>query len=96
MPSRRRAGRKALWRGILDYFAPALQIGLTATPKREINTDTYAYFGEPAYIYSLKEGINDGYLTDLSAVKQIAMTLDDYYLYARRSDYRRRGGWRRR
>ena len=65
------------WRRILEYFAPALQIGLTATPKREINADTYAYFGEPAYIYSLKEGINDGYLTPFK-VKQIATTLDDY------------------
>jgi type I restriction enzyme R subunit len=51
------------WRGILEYFAPAVQIGLTATPKRTINNDTYRYFGEPVYTYSLKEGINDGYLT---------------------------------
>ena len=49
------------WRAILDYFAPAVQLGLTATPKRKGNVDTYAYFGEPVYIYSLKEGINDGY-----------------------------------
>ena len=65
------------WRGILKYFAPALQIGLTATPKRVHNADTYAYFGEPVYVYSLKEGINDGYLTPFK-VKQIATTLDDY------------------
>ncbi len=65
------------WRGILEYFSPALQIGLTATPKRTINADTYAYFGEPVYIYSLKEGVNDGYLTPFK-VKQIATTLDDY------------------
>jgi type I restriction enzyme R subunit len=51
------------WRGILEYFSPAVQLGLTATPKRENNADTYAYFGEPVYIYSLKEGINDGFLT---------------------------------
>jgi type I restriction enzyme, R subunit len=68
---------ESTWRGILEYFAPALQIGLTATPKREVNADTYAYFGEPAYVYSLKEGINDGYLTPFK-VKQIATTLDDY------------------
>ena len=49
------------WRGILEYFSPAAQLGLTATPKRRDNVDTYAYFGEPVYIYSLKEGINDGY-----------------------------------
>ena len=65
------------WRAILEYFAPALQLGLTATSKRTINADTYAYFGEPVYIYSLKQGINDGYLTPFR-VKQIATTLDDY------------------
>ncbi|MDO8863723.1 DEAD/DEAH box helicase family protein [Haliea sp. E1-2-M8] len=65
------------WRGILEYFAPAVQLGLTATPKRDANADTYAYFGEPVYIYSLKEGINDGFLTPFK-VKQIATTLDDY------------------
>ena len=65
------------WRGILEYFSPAVQLGMTATPKREINADTYAYFGEPVYVYSLKEGINDGYLTPFK-VKQIATTLDDY------------------
>jgi type I restriction enzyme R subunit len=47
----------------LDYFSPAVQLGLTATPKRDVNVDTYKYFGEPVYTYSLKEGINDGFLT---------------------------------
>src|SRR5205823_6531106 len=65
------------WRGILDYFAPAVQLGLTATPKRKDNMDTYAYFGEPVYTYSLKEGINDGFLTPFK-VKQISTTLDEY------------------
>jgi type I restriction enzyme, R subunit len=68
------------WRGILDYFAPAVQLGLTATPKRpgpRGNADTYAYFGEPVFTYSLKDGINDGFLTPFR-VKQIATTLDDY------------------
>ena len=65
------------WRGILDYFSPAVQLGLTATPKRRDNVDTYAYFGEPVYIYSLKEGINDGFLTPFKVVR-IATTLDDY------------------
>ena len=65
------------WRGILEYFAPAVQLGLTATPKRQDNADTYAYFGEPVYIYSLKEGINDGFLTPFK-VKQISTTLDQY------------------
>lgn len=65
------------WRGILNYFSPAVQLGLTATPKREDNVDTYKYFGEPVYIYSLKEGINDGFLTPFK-VKRIKTTLDDY------------------
>jgi len=65
------------WRGILEYFAPAVQLGLTATPKRKDNVDTYAYFGDPVYVYSLKEGINDGFLTPFK-VKQISTTLDDY------------------
>ena len=65
------------WRGILDYFAPAVQLGLTATPKRTENVDTYAYFGEPVYVYSLKDGINDGFLTPFK-VRQIATTLDEY------------------
>ena len=65
------------WRKILEYFAPAVQLGLTATPKRKDNVDTYKYFGEPVYIYSLKEGINDGFLTPFK-VKRIQTTLDDY------------------
>jgi type I restriction enzyme R subunit len=71
------ANDESNWRGILDYFAPAVQLGLTATPKRNENVDTYAYFGDPVYIYSLKEGINDGFLTPFK-VKQISTTLDEY------------------
>lgn len=71
------ANDESNWRGILEYFAPAVQLGLTATPKREENVDTYKYFGDPVYIYSLKQGINDGFLTPFK-VKQIATTLDDY------------------
>lgn len=71
------ANDESNWRGILDYFAPAVQLGLTATPKRRDNVDTYAYFGEPVYIYSLKDGINDGFLTPFK-VKQISTTLDEY------------------
>ena len=65
------------WRRILEYFSPAVQLGLTATPKRRDNVDTYRYFGEPVYIYSLKEGINDGFLTPFK-VKRIKTTLDEY------------------
>lgn len=71
------ANDESNWRDILDYFAPAVQLGLTATPKRKDNVDTYAYFGEPVFVYSLKDGINDGYLTPFR-VKQIATTLDEY------------------
>jgi len=71
------ANDESNWRGILDYFAPGVQMGMTATPKRKDNVDTYAYFGEPVYIYSLKDGINDGFLTPFK-VRQIATTLDEY------------------
>jgi type I restriction enzyme R subunit len=71
------ANDESNWRDIMDYFAPAVQLGLTATPKRKDNVDTYAYFGEPVYVYSLKDGINDGYLTPFR-VKQISTTLDEY------------------
>ncbi|QBM74382.1 DEAD/DEAH box helicase [Sphingomonas sp. AAP5] len=74
-----RAGAKdgSEWRGVLEYFKPAVQIGLTATPKRKDNVDTYAYFGDPVYTYSLKEGINDGYLTPFKVV-ELGTTIDDY------------------
>ena len=65
------------WRRILEYFEPAVQLGLTATPKRATNADSYAYFGEPVYTYSLKEGIEDGYLTPFK-VRQMASTIDEY------------------
>ena len=71
------ANDESNWRGILDYFAPAVQMGMTATPKRKDNVDTYAYFGDPVYIYSLKDGINDGFLTPFK-VRQISTTLDEY------------------
>lgn len=71
------ASDESTWRKILDYFEPAVQLGLTATPKRRFNADTYAYFGEPVFIYSLKDGINDGYLTPFR-VRQISTTLDEY------------------
>ena len=71
------ANDESNWRGILEYFSPAVQLGLTATPKRQDNVDTYAYFGEPVYVYSLKDGINDGFLTPFK-VKQISTTLDEY------------------
>ncbi len=50
------------WRVILEYFNKAVQLGLTATPLRDDNKDTYQYFGNPLYTYSLKQGIEDGFL----------------------------------
>jgi type I restriction enzyme R subunit len=71
------ASDESTWRSILEHFAPAVQLGLTATPKRANNADTYAYFGDPVYTYALKDGINDGYLTPFK-VRQIETTLDEY------------------
>ncbi len=71
------ANDESSWREILNYFSPAVHLGLTATPKREDNVDTYKYFGEPVYRYSLKEGIQDGFLTPFK-VKRIQTTLDEY------------------
>lgn len=71
------ANDESTWRQILEYFEPAVQLGLTATPKRTDNVDTYKYFGEPVYTYSLKEGINDGFLTPFR-VRRFDTTLDDY------------------
>ena len=71
------ANDESSWRSILDYFSPAVQIGLTATPRHKDNIDTYKYFKEPVYTYSLKEGINDGFLTPFK-VKKITTDLDTY------------------
>ena len=71
------ANDESSWRGILEYFESAVHLGLTATPKRTDNADTYEYFGEPVFIYSLKEGIQDGFLTPFK-VKRIQTTIDEY------------------
>ena len=71
------ANDESSWRDIMEYFSPAVQLGLTATPRRDVNADTYDYFGEPIYTYALKEGINDGFLTPFK-VKEIKTTIDDY------------------
>ena len=63
------------WREILNYFAPAFQIGMTATPRREDNADTYDYFGDPIYTYSLRQGIDDGFLAPYR-VHRIVTTWD--------------------
>ena len=79
------ANDESTWRGILEYFEPAVQIGLTATPKRDANVDTYAYFGEPIYEYSLKEGIDDGYLTPYR-VKRITDRYEEYIFHPNSGD----------
>ena len=71
------ANDESTWREILEYFSPAVQLGLTATPKRDDNVDTYAYFDEPVYTYSLKDGISDGFLTPFR-VRKISTTIDNY------------------
>lgn len=71
------ANSESSWRDILEHFKPAVQIGLTATPKRTDNADTYDYFGKPVYEYSLRDGIDDGYLTPFR-VRQYASTVDEY------------------
>lgn len=56
------ASQNSTWRRILEHFAPAVHLGLTATPKHDASVDTYSYFGEPVFTYSLRRGIEDGYL----------------------------------
>src|SRR5216683_2465392 len=63
------------WRAIPDWFEPAYQLGMTATPLRDDNRDTYAYFGNPLYTYSLKQGIDDGFLAPYR-VHRIVSTVD--------------------
>jgi len=63
------------WREVLTYFEPAVQLGMTATPLREDNRDTYIYFGNPIYQYSLKQGIEDGFLAPYT-VYRIVTDLD--------------------
>ena len=74
------ANDESEWRKLMEYFQPAYQLGLTATPRRTINADTYKYFGEPVYQYSLKQGIEDGYLTPYR-VKSCTNQIIDEYVY---------------
>ena len=68
---------ESAWRVVLDYFGGASHLGLTATPRRDVNGDTYAYFGEPVYRYSLRQGVSDGFLTPYR-VKRCRSTLTTY------------------
>lgn len=71
------ANDESSWRTIMEYFSPAVQLGLTATPRRDVNTNTYDYFGDPVYTYKLKDGINDGFLAPFR-VKQLQTNYDEY------------------
>ncbi|HEF9733838.1 TPA: DEAD/DEAH box helicase family protein [Campylobacter coli] len=74
------ANEEGSWACVLEHFSSATHLGLTATPKKSDNVDTYRYFGESAYEYSLKEGIEDGFLTPYK-VKRITTTLSEGYVY---------------
>ncbi len=67
------------WAEILRYFTWAVHLGLTATPKRDDNVDTYNYFGKPVYEYSLAQGIDDGFLTPFK-IKRIKLNIDELAL----------------
>src|SRR5438034_368043 len=69
------AREESNWREILEYFEPAYQLGMTATPLRQDNRDTYLYFGNPLYTYSLRQGIDDGFLAPYR-VHRIVTTVD--------------------
>ncbi len=69
------AGDDSKWRAILDYYSPAVQIGLTATPVSSRDADTYGYFGEPLYEYSLARGIEDGFLAPYR-VRKVRLNVD--------------------
>jgi type I restriction enzyme R subunit len=69
------ANEKGSWREILEYFTGAVQLGMTATPLRQDNRDTYEYFGNPVYTYSLKQGIQDGFLAPYQ-VRRVVIDVD--------------------
>ncbi len=71
------ANDESEWRRLMDWFEPAYQMGMTATPRRRVNVNTYDYFGDPVYTYSLKQGIADGYLTPFR-VRISESNIDDY------------------
>lgn len=71
------ANDESEWRKLMEYYEPAYQLGMTATPKRKVNANTYAYFGKPVYTYSLKQGIEDGFLVPFR-VEASHSNIDDY------------------
>ena len=79
------AREESNWREILDYFESAIQIGMTATPKREIGADNIEYFGKPLYVYSLKQGIEDGFLAPFQVVRVYPEFPPTCYVYGQQS-----------
>jgi len=71
------ANDESEWRKLMEYFDSAYQLGMTATPRRKDNVNTYAYFGNPVYTYSLKQGIEDGFLVPFR-VDVSTSNIDDY------------------
>ncbi len=71
------ANDESEWRKLMEYFDSAYQLGMTATPRRKDNANTYAYFGDPVYSYSLKQGIEDGFLVPFR-VEISTSNIDDY------------------
>lgn len=71
------ANDESEWRQLMEWFEPAVQLGMTATPRRKVNANTYHYFGDPVYSYSLKQGIEDGFLTPYR-VKVATSNIDTY------------------
>jgi type I restriction enzyme R subunit len=71
------AREESSWRSILEHFSDGTQLGMTATPLRQDNRDTYAYFGAPVYQYSLKQGIDDGFLAPYR-VRRVVLSPDAY------------------
>ena len=71
------ANDESEWRKLMEYFDSAYQLGMTATPRRKVNVNTYAYFGDPVYTYSLKQGIEDGFLVPFR-VEISTSNIDDY------------------
>lgn len=81
------ANDESEWRELMKWFEPAVQLGMTATPKRKVNANTYDYFGEPVYTYSLKQGIEDGFLTPFRV--KISESNIDTYQYEEGDDVER-------
>ena len=71
------ANDESEWRKLMEYFDSAYQLGMTATPRRKVNVNTYAYFGDPVYTYSLKQGVEDGFLVPFR-VEVSTSNIDDY------------------